>query len=143
LTAFGLLGHLFAVPGVTLRGVAFDAHTLLVGPICLLLGEQAVAFAVITVAFSIREGFRPPNSKVDRFFNFFTLERGVLLGLGSVLPGLVLIGATIWQRVASRLGPLDYPSTMRLVILGVKTFLLGFGLMLHSFPCSMLGLERR
>ena len=68
-------------PGFRISGVAFDAHTLLVASMCLLLGEQSASFAVMTVAFAIREGLRPPNPRVDRFFRIFTLERGVLLGL--------------------------------------------------------------
>ena len=143
LTVLGLLGYLLALPGVTLSGVTFDAHTLLVSSMCVLLGEQAVAFAVITMAFSIREEFRPPNPKVNQFFQIFTLERGIVFGLSLVLPGLALLGVAIGHWAANRLGPLDYPSTMRLVIPGVTAVVLGVGLMFHSFLCSMLGLERR
>lgn len=143
LTVLGLLGYLLALPGVTLGGVTFDAHTLLVSSMCLLLGEQAVAFAVITMAFSIREGFRPPSARVNRFFQIFTLERGVVFGLGLVIPGLFLVGLVAYRWAAGGMGPLDYPSTMRLVIPSVTAVVLGVALMLHSFLCSMLGLDRR
>src|SRR6185436_5200450 len=51
LIALGLLGYLVALPGVTVGGVTFDVHTLLVASLALLAGEQAIAFALFAKTF--------------------------------------------------------------------------------------------
>lgn len=143
LLVLGLLGYAVALPGVTLAGVTFGAHTLMVASMALQLGLQSMAFAVLTTAYAINQRFRPSSRKVDRFFKLFTLERGGMAGLISIALGgaAVLAAMLLWYR--ADFGPLDYASTMRLVIPGTTLVLLGASTILNSFLCSMLGLDRR
>jgi hypothetical protein len=55
----------------------------------------------------------------------------------------VLLGLAIHKWYAAGYGPLDYPSTMRLVIPGATLFALGFQTVLGGFFVSMLGMSRR
>ncbi len=143
LMALGLLGYAIALPGLTLGGVTFGAHTLMVASMALQLGMQSMAFAVLTTTYAISQRFRPPSLKVDRFFKLFTLERGGMAGLGLIGLGgaAVLTAAAFWFR--ADFGPLDYARTMRYVIPGTTLVLLGASIILNSFLCSMLGLDRR
>ncbi len=143
LMLLGILGYAIALPGLTIRGVTFDVHTLVVASMALQFGLQSAMFAVLTTTYAIKQRFRPSSVRIDRFFRLFTLERGVIAGLTAIAVGTVAIFAAFatWYRGA--FGPLDYASTMRVVVPGATSVTLGASVILNSFLCSMLGLDRR
>ena len=143
LVLLGILGYGVALPGLTLGGISFDAHTLMVASMAVQLGFQAVAFAVLTTTYAINQRFRPPSRRVDRFFKIFTLERGGVAGLGLIAMGCIAVAtaAAVWFQAG--FGRLDYATTMRLVIPGTTAVVLGASIIFNSFLCSMLGLDRR
>src|SRR5215467_6952882 len=53
--------------------VVFDAHTLLYAAIAILLGFQAIAFAIFAKFFAISEGLHPPDPVMERFFLYINL----------------------------------------------------------------------
>src|SRR5262249_48331516 len=115
----GSLGYALALPGLTVRGVSFDVHTLLVASLALHLGYQSALFALFAKTFAISERLVPPDMRLNWLFRLVNLERGIILGaFGFVLGlGLIAIPALSWWREG--FGRLDYPSTMRWVIPGV------------------------
>jgi glycosyltransferase involved in cell wall biosynthesis len=143
LMLLGLLGYAIALPGLTIRGVTFDVHTLVVASMVLQLGFQSAIFAVLTTTYAIQNRFRPPSPRVARFFEIFTLERGALVGLAAMtLGGLAIATACVaWYRTG--FGSLDYATTMRVVVPGTTMVMLGVSAIFNSFLCSMLGLDRR
>ncbi len=120
----------------------FDVHTLVVASVALQFGLQSVIFAVLTTTYAIKQGFRP-SSRADRpFLQLFTLERGLTAGIIAIVLGDGHLWAFMaWYRTG--FGPLDYASTMRVVVPGATLVTAGGSLMLNSFLCSMLGLDRR
>src|SRR5947209_4801486 len=68
--------------------VTFDVHTLLYAAAFVLLGFQAIAFAVFTKLFAISEGLLPADPTLDRLFRYITLEVGLLVGAILVILGL-------------------------------------------------------
>ena len=143
LILLGVLGYAIALPGLTIAGVTFDAHTLVIASMLLQLGTQSTMFAVLTTTYAIKQRFRPPSVQVDRFFAIFTLERGAVVGLVGILLGfLIILGATVgWYRTG--FGPLDYTTTMQVMVPGTTMVTLDTGVILNSFLCSMLGLDHR
>ncbi|MGQ0634366.1 MAG: glycosyltransferase family 2 protein [Planctomycetaceae bacterium] len=143
LILLGLIGYAVALPGLKIRGVAFDAHTLIVASMTLQMGFQLIAFAVLTTTYAVKQRFRPNSPGVDRFFSVFTLERGAAAGIVAIVLGLsaVLTATARWYNVD--FGNLNYPETMRLVVPGTTLVILGWTLIFNSFVCSMLGLDRR
>ena len=143
LMLLGGVGYAVALPGLTIGGINFGVHTLLVASMALQFGFQSAAFAVLTSTYAIKQRFRPSSERIDRFFSIFTLERGIVAGLAAGIAGIAAIAtaAVSWYR--ADFGPLDYAATMRLVIPGVTLGTLGASLVLNSFLCSMLGLDRR
>lgn len=139
----GLLGYALALPGVRLMGAALDAHTLLVASLALLLGHQAIFFAVFAKMFSINERLMPDDPRMTRFFKIFDLEKGLLLGAGAAATGLALLAWSVAEWRAVGFGPLDYAHTMRRVIPGVVLVALGAQTILSSFVISILSLQRR
>jgi hypothetical protein len=143
LGVLGVLGYALALPGVQLRGATLDAHTLLVASLALLVGQQAVLFGVFAKMFSINEALMPADSKMDRFFALFTLEKGLMLGALAVIGGtaMLLAAVNIWRL--HDFGPLDYGQTMRLVIPAVTLTALGVQTVLGSFMISIMGMRRK
>jgi hypothetical protein len=143
LMALGCAAAAVALPGLRIHGVEFDVHTLLFASLAIAGGYQSVLFAVLTKVFGIREGMLPPDPRFLRLFDTITLEKGLLAGAGALLVGVVLLGAAVADWLAVGLGPLDYRSTMRLVIPGAMLASLGFQTVLSSFFLSLLGMPRR
>ena len=143
LVLLGLVGYSVAMPGMTIRGVTFDAHTLLFSSLAILCGYQSSLFAIFTKTFAINEGLMPEDPRLTRFFELINLERGLILAAGTLLIGLVLLFAAVNQWRLSGFGDLDYAQTMRLVIPGTTLTALGFQTILSSFVVSILGMRRR
>ncbi len=132
LVALGLIGYSFALPGARIGGVHLDAHTLLFSTLAILLGQQAVIFAICAKTIAIIEGFLPPNRRMERFYSFVTLERSLLASAAGLLIGIVLLGEAVNQWRLYDFGDLDYTRTMRLVVPGVLFTALGFQTLLGS-----------
>jgi glycosyltransferase involved in cell wall biosynthesis len=143
LVALGLLGYAIALPGLSIHGVNFDAHTLLFASLAVLLGYQSVLFALFAKTFAVSEGLMPEDPALARFFSLVTLERGLLVGTGALLLGVALLLAAVDQWRVAGFGALDYARTMRLVIPGTTLTALGFQTVLASFFLSILRLRRR
>jgi Glycosyl transferase family 2 len=139
----GLAGYVVALPGLTIGGVIFDAHTLLFSSLAIMMGYQSVLFAICAKTFAINEGLLPKDPRVDRFFKVIYLERGLAIGALAFLAGLILLGAGVLQWKATHFGRLDYAVTMRWVIPGATLTALGFQTVLSSFFVSILGMKRR
>jgi glycosyltransferase involved in cell wall biosynthesis len=138
----GLVGYALAVPGAAIGRATLGPHTLLVASLALLLGQQAILFAIFAKMFSLNEGLLPPDPRVDRFFTVFTLEKGLALGALAALVGgaLLTFAFALWQR--NSFGPLDYAQTMRLVIPAVTLIALGIQSILGSFMISIMAIRR-
>jgi hypothetical protein len=57
----GLTGYAIALPGLTIGGVTFDAHTLLFSSLAIMMGYQSVLFAICAKTFAINEGLLPKD----------------------------------------------------------------------------------
>ena len=138
----GLIGYALAMPGAAIGPATLDAHTLLVASLALLVGQQGILFAVFAKMFSLNEGLLPQDPRVDRFFKFFTLEKGLALGVVAALIGVGLLAFAFaqWQQVS--FGRLDYAATMRLVIPAVTLIALGIQAVLGSFMISIMSINR-
>lgn len=139
----GMAGYAIAMPRMRLYGVTFDAHTLLVASLAILLGYQAVLFAIFAKTFAISERLLPEDPLMTGFYRIMNLERGVALGLLSLIGGAVLLVIAVNQWLQTGLGPLDYSKTMRFVVPGTTLVALGFQTILSSFFVSILGMKRK
>jgi Glycosyl transferase family 2 len=124
-------------------GVTFDVHTLVYASMAILVGFQAIAFAVFTKVFAISEGLLPEDARLNKLFRWVTLEVGLIVGGMLILFGVAgsLFAMDIWGQRA--FGPLDPSKTMRTVIPAVTCLTLGCQIVFSSFFLSVLGLRRR
>jgi glycosyltransferase involved in cell wall biosynthesis len=144
LMLIGALAGLWLLPAPrTVGSVTFDVHTLLYGAVAVLLGFQAIAFAVFTKLFAVSEGLHPPDPFLDRLFHYVTLEVGLLFGAGLTIAGLAISVYAVETWGSRHFGMLDYSRTMRLVIPAALFLTLGVQTVFASFFMSVLGLRRR
>jgi glycosyltransferase involved in cell wall biosynthesis len=143
LILMGLIGYGIAMPGLTLWGATFDAHTLLFASLAILCGYQSILFAIFAKTFAISEGLMPEDPRMNYFFKLVNLERGLIAASATLLAGILLLLAAVNQWRLTQFGALNYPETMRLVIPGATLTALGFQTILSSFFVSILGMNRR
>src|SRR5262249_39396490 len=70
----GLAAYSIAMPGMTIGGLTFDAHTLLFASLSILCGYQAVAFGVLTKGYAVGAGLLPPDRWTRRLLENGNLE---------------------------------------------------------------------
>ena len=144
LMLLGLIAGLWLLPGKrVIGGVGLDVHTLSYAAMAIVIGFQAIAFAVCTKVFAISEGLLPEDPRLTRLFRYITLEVGLAVGTTLLLIGLAgsLYAVGAWG--ARSFGGLDPKTTLRIVIPAVTALTLGCQIILSSFFLSVLGLKRR
>jgi glycosyltransferase involved in cell wall biosynthesis len=124
-------------------GATLDVHTMLGAAAMILIGTQAITFALFAKVFAITEGLLPMDPRLERAFRIVTLETGLLVGAVLVAAGAILVARLLglWSSLDYR--ALDYPRTMRSMIPGTLLLVLGAQAILSSFFISILGLKRR
>ncbi len=144
LMAGGLAATFALLPGPFAIGrVHFDVHTLLFATLAVLIGFQAVSFAVLSKFFAIRAGLRPSEAKFDTWLRQTTLESGLASGAVLFAAGLLLWASALWIWGEHGFGPLQPAQTLRWVIPGALCLTLGCQLVLTSFFLGVLRLDTR
>ncbi|MGY1858408.1 glycosyltransferase family 2 protein [Modestobacter sp. SYSU DS0290] len=128
---------------VTIGSATFDVGTLGYAAASLLIGSQAIAFWLLTKVYAIEEGFLPPDRRLNRLFERFTLEVGLVLGGVLLLVGLIAAIVSVVRWGAADLGALDVRQQVRTVILAMVGLILGAQVILNSLFVSILGLGRK
>lgn len=123
--------------------VTFDVHTMLYAASAVLVGFQAVWFAVFAKVFALMAGLVPRDERVEKALRRVTLERGLVLGGCMLAAGLAgaVYAVNVWRSQA--FGPLDPGRMFRLIIPSVMGLVLGGQVVFASFFLSVLGLRRK
>ncbi len=119
LLVLGLAGYTIAMPGLTIAGMTFDAHTLLFSSLAVICGSQSMFVAALAKTFAMTEGVLPHDARVARFSRILTLERGLVLGVATAVVGGVMLLSALNEWRVQDFGHLDYAVTMRVVVPGV------------------------
>ncbi len=143
LIALGIIGYILVMLRVTISGIVLDAHTLLFASLFIMLGYQSMLFAILSKTFAVSEEILPEDPQLKRFFQIFTLERGLILSGLAVVTGVIFLGVAVNHWRVAGFGELDYARTMRWTIPGVTLTALGFQTFLFGFFTSILGMRRR
>lgn len=144
LAVLGAIGSLvLLITPVTVGSVTFDIGTLLYANAALVVGVQAVSFALMTKVYAMEEGFLPRDRRMDRVASWLGLETGLLAGGALIVLGVLaaVLSLNFWDKRG--FGALNAADTVRVVVPAVVGFMLGAQVCLNSFFLSILGLGRR
>jgi hypothetical protein len=137
------LGALLTISPLTIGKVQLDTNSLLVCSMATIIGLQLGFFGLFTRRFAVQAGLLPESGLSTRFDRLYSLERGVLAGIGVLLLGVVLLGRAVFVWANSDFGPLSYPDSLRMVIPAVTLVTIGVQVVFSSFFLSILSLGRR
>jgi len=137
----GVAAAVLALAPFHVGRVEFSTGTLAVACMGVIIGTQLVAFAFFTKVFAISEGLLPQDPRFSRVFQTFTLEKGICVGLGVLVLGLVLLLHALWVWKQAGYGMLSYGDNMRRLIPAVTLIVVAIQICFSSFFLSVLGLK--
>jgi glycosyltransferase involved in cell wall biosynthesis len=138
-----VVGLLLLRSPIVIGRVGFDVHSLLYAALAIIIGFQAITFAVFTKLFAISEGLLPEDERLKSVFRYVNLELGLSIGGALVLGG---VAGSIYAFISwsfRSFPALDPSMMMRIVIPAVTSLTLGCQIIFSSFFLSVLGLARR
>ena len=124
---------------VKVGGGLVDMHVMVLGSLMTILGYQIISLGVYARIYAVTQKFIPQGQFMHKMFQIFNLERGLIVGFGLVLIGLVigLITFFQWMQNSGQFGEVRFALfASTLVIIGTQTIF-------SSFFLSMLGIERK
>ncbi|MCB1706210.1 MAG: glycosyltransferase [Halioglobus sp.] len=138
----GLIGFCALAPGpVKIGAVNLDTNTMLLCATSMIIGFQTIFFALFTQAFSIHNGLRNPDPRIQKFLDGNPVEWGVVTGTLLFLAGIALFVFAFlkWQRVD--FGPMSYADSLRIVIPGVTAMAIGVQTIFSGFVFGTFALS--
>jgi hypothetical protein len=143
LFALGLITGAAVIPGpLTVGHVTFDLNTLAVASAMIVIGFQAVLFALFTQIYASEEGFLPKDARLGRLLAACTLERGLLAGGLLASAGVAGLIAALLQWRAAGFGHLNYEAVLREVVSSVTALMLSCQMILGTFFLSILAIRK-
>ncbi|WUH97575.1 glycosyltransferase [Spirillospora sp. NBC_00431] len=140
----GLLAGIALSTGpVTVGEIAFDVDTLVGAGAALVIGFQAVLFALLTKVYAMQEGFLPHDRRVQKIIDWWSLERGLLLGGLLAVAGLGGLVASLLHWRVNSFGELDPRESLRIVVPAATALVMSLQAIFASLFVSILGIRRR
>lgn len=135
----GGMGVVLTIAGpTTLFGLKLDLNSYLVSIGFCIVGLQIILMSILARIFSSKHGILPKTKSISRFESFFTLERGIAVGLGLLViafSGLIVL-FTKWT--GSSFENFTTATSLRISGIFVLTLCSGIQLIFSSFFASLL-----
>jgi glycosyltransferase involved in cell wall biosynthesis len=129
---------------IKLGNTRFDIHTLTYTSASIILGFQLVNVYVFTRLYAAIHGLHPfQHQFMSRFNRWFSLEKGIMLGLLFLLTGISLNIRAILYWKNMHFGDLDPIIVLRWVIPSATLVLLGAQVMISCFFLSVLSIRNK
>lgn len=143
LLSLGIGAGIFLFPGgKTIGGVGFDIHTLIVSGFFLIIGTQAISFALLAQRFGTAHQIMPPSG-FSWLLNCLTLERILIVAAALFLAGLAGLIASTLEWASTGFGPLEYSSMLRVILLSMTVMTIGAQLAFTAFLSSIVEIPTR
>ncbi|HYN13795.1 MAG TPA: glycosyltransferase family 2 protein [Burkholderiales bacterium] len=123
---------------LNIAGAGLDIHSMLYASAGALLGLQLCLFALFARVSAQNAGLLPRQPRLENLLAAMSLERGLLIGLATVVMGLIWSAAAFWQWRQAGFGALDPRVVMRDTIPATALMIGGMEVMLASFLLSVL-----
>jgi hypothetical protein len=142
--ALGIIAGIALAAGpIRVGDVAFDVDTLVGASAAVVIGFQAVMFALLTKVYAMEEGFLPHDKRVQRIIDSWSLERGLVVGGLLALAGLVGLVASLSHWQVHSFGQLEPRHSLRLVVPSATALIMSFQMIFASLFVSILAIRRR
>ena len=138
---------------LTIRGpqqitptLVLDLNTFLASAMALLLGIQAVSFALIGRRFASRYGFIPKSQTFDRILEALTLERFLIAAAVLIVIGFGALGWAVVTWATAGFGELNDGIVSRFMIVALTMLVAGLQIAMNAFMSSVINIpltERR
>ena len=144
LMALGVaLGAALSVGSVAVGNIQFDVDTLVGASAMTVIGFQAVIFAVLTKVYAMEEGFLPHDRRVQKAMDWWSLERGLVIGGLLALAGLGGMVAAVMHWQGRSFGLLNPRDELRIVVPAATALVMSLQAAFASLFVSILGIRRR
>ena len=140
----GIIAGLWLLPGSRDVGVlSLNTSTLLYAAMSVIVGFQAITFAMFTKCFAMTEGLVPRDEAFTHFIDKLSLELGLTVGSILLIGGLLVSVYAVFFWGARSFGPFEITDFLRIIIPAVTLITLGFQTILTSFFLSILCLKHK
>lgn len=133
-----ILSSAITIRQVSIKNVHFDIHTLLYATTSLYVGFQLVSFFIFTKLYGTSQNLLPKSERFSRAYRFFTLERGLIIGMALFIAGIIISISAVLKWSNSGFGELNPSETLRLVIPASFLIITGTQIIINSFFISFL-----
>jgi hypothetical protein len=126
---------------VWLGGLKLNNGTLCVAGMMINIGLQLFGFGLLGKAHCIAKGLLPETASWRKSVQFFSLEKGIIIGLIPILIGLTILASAAFAWKATGFGMLDTDQNLRTVITAATSVGIGTQIIFTSFLMSLLELK--
>jgi len=136
-----LLVALLAGP-LRFAGFFMDIHYMVLGSLLAIVGFQVINLGVFAKAFAVTQGLVPEDRLIHKLNLLFSLERGLIAGLLTLLLGLGLLVFILLRWIV---GGFNFGGDVliRPALFGMSFAVLGAQMVFGSFFLSLLQAEKR
>ncbi len=123
--------------------VGLGVHTLMYAAAAMMVGANLVMFSLFVRSYASVTGFIPTESKLDRWLEDTSTERGVLVGLLLFLAGVAVtvVAFCLWGKTG--FGGLSPEVMMRITIPAMLLIVVGIELVFGSFFIGILHIKHK
>jgi len=126
---------------VWLGNLKLNNGTLCVAGMMINLGLQLMGFGLLGKAQGVAKGLLPVTPLWSRCVGWFSLEKGILVGLAPILVGIVILLDAIFAWKATGFGMLDTDQNLRTIIAAATFIGIGTQIIFTSFLMSLMELK--
>lgn len=136
----GLLIHLVTLFGlIQYEGRPLSVVTSIFGTIFSIVGAQIVTLGLGVKTYSWSRRFEDKNPLLEKFYRFFNLERGLILGSLMILVSGAILVYNVSKWISSNLLPLTHPEW---VSFAATLFIFGFNVVFFSLFISAMSMKK-
>lgn len=128
---------------IQIGAIELDVHTMIYSAASTLVGMQFIFFFIFSKLYANMNGLLPKGKLYQRYERSFSLEKGLLLGVGTILAGIILSIVAWWSWKEVSYGNLAPRETLRTVIPAIFLILGGVQLVQSSFLISILEMKKK
>lgn len=138
--SLGLVAHFLSLAGlVRFNGEPLGTVTGIFGTIFSVTGFQILSLWLHAKTYSWSQRFDPDNRNLVKFYDWFKLETGLVLGAGFLLFGGTILSALVFEWIQSGFGPLATPEW---VSFGATLVIVGVGTIFSSLFISAMSMKK-